>query len=200
MTAGVSAALATLTRLQGVAILVPLAFEYVRREGIRLPRTAREAVGLAAVPASALVYLAVRSLAGAEVIPTREPQLFARLVAPWENLLYSLQTIASGRFHQADLLNLAAFVLFALLTVLAWQRLPHRYTLYMAALQASYLVWFPPQMPLVSMTRHVLLFFPGFWLLAERVESASAQWLVLVPSTGPMICLTALFALGEWVG
>lgn len=199
MTAGVSAALATLTRLQGVALLVPLLYEYVRQEGARFPRNGREAGGLLAIPASALIYLALRSLVGAEVIPTREPQLFAKLVAPWENFLYSLQTIASGRFHQADLFNLAAFALFSLLTLLAWRRLPRSYTLYMAAGLALLSFRWVEGQPMNSMSRYVLGLFPGFMVLGWLGQGSIAHRIILYPSLALLLYLTGQFVIWGWV-
>lgn len=199
MTAGVSAAVATLARLQGVAILVPLLYEYVRREGMRFPRSGREIIGLLAIPASALLYLFLRLLVGAEVIPTREPQLFAKLVAPWENLLYSLQTIVSGHFHQADLLNLSALALFSVLTVLAWRRLPHRYALYMAAgLALLSLRWVEGQ-PLNSMSRYVLGLFPGFMVLGLLGRHPVAHRFILYPSVALFLYLLGQFVMWGWV-
>ena len=200
--AGVLGMLAALTRKEGgVALTLALLYLYLEKRQFQWRDMGRDLIWLGLVPLGYLAYLLLPALVLDR--PTGWDELTAlwglRLAPPWEQLAAGVQAALRWPIPLVPALDLLSTLGVSVLAVAAWRR-SRALALYMAALLASYLVWFPPQMPLVSMTRHVLMFFPGFWLLAERLESAGARRLVLVPSTILLIYLTALFALGEWVG
>ncbi len=114
-------ALAILTRLQGVVLLLPLAYCLWRaRSRIKIISAAATLIlpGLAV-----LVYLAIRAANGSEeIIPLTERSLNAKMVFPWENLIYPLRYIATGTFNYINILNLLVTLLFGGLLVFGWKK------------------------------------------------------------------------------
>jgi hypothetical protein len=165
--AGVAAFLATLTRLQAMALVVPLAYIYLRRFGFSRRALRPEALALGAAPAAALgfnLYLACRGLPSVQAGFAR--QWLSTLVVPGTDLLIVLRALVAGGMNFQRALSLGLTTLFLVLTYVAFQRLPREYGLYMAAMPLYTLSrhdlagW-----ALLSVSRHVLMLFPGFVLL-----------------------------------
>ncbi len=204
--AGALGAVASLTRGQGALLVLPLAYEYLHQRGLlpwsRLPRRGLDlsAIGPLLPLAGTLLFaqyvslvvgehrsaLGVLTLWGYEIVP------------PWDALTRSLDYIArpiNGGSAEVELFNLISLLGFGVLAVLAWTRLPRMYALYALASVALLMgrqMWFSP---LMSVSRYVVVIFPGFMvlgvLLAERRTAAALSLL-----TGGFL-LVALF--GYWV-
>jgi len=174
--AGVCAALATACRLQGLALLVPLAVEAVmdvRRRRSNDGERGRHGFHpghlgvLMPLGALALVLLylgAQTSLAGGFfAVETRYWSV--HLAAPWTVAAHSLQAIAGGG-HPEEVANLAVGILLLALLPVMWRRLPRSYTLYAAALAVP--LWFHENgySPMMSAGRFSSVIFPVFVLLA----------------------------------
>ena len=158
-------------------------------------------LGMLALPFCAgAFYLLLRAVVGeAFVVPTNEPQLNARLAPPWDNLLYAFQTMASGRFLIADVLNLGVFVLALFMLWRGWRELPREYPLYVAATLLVASARFVDTQPLNSMTRYVLTLFPLFMLLAWWSKARWVERAVVYISLPLNLYLTAQFLLWGWV-
>ncbi|MDE3090855.1 MAG: glycosyltransferase family 39 protein, partial [Chloroflexota bacterium] len=154
---------AILIRLQGIALFVPLAYTLWTARPIDQKLT--RVVSLA-LPAGAMVlYLFIRAVGGdAAVIPTSELSLFARLVPPWENYVYALQTFASGHFTAADILNFVITTLFLVFLVVGWRKLPIVYGLFAVTSVIVLTMRLVDTQPLNSMSRYALTLFPIFIL------------------------------------
>lgn len=201
--AGFWSFVAILTRLQGIALLAPLA--YCAWHSGRAQYASRKfpvaQLGMLALPFCAgAFYLLLRAVVGeAFVVPTNEPQLNARLAPPWDNLLYAFQTLASGRFLIADVLNLGVFVLALFMLWRGWRELPREYPLYVAATLLVASARFVDTQPLNSMTRYVLTLFPLFMLLAWWSKARWVERAVVYISLPLNLYLTAQFLLWGWV-
>lgn|GEM_PF-349978 len=205
--AGFWAFLAILTRLQGIALFAPLLYGVWQsaRKNARTRWDVR-AVSFAqmfmlALPMGAgAFYLGLRAWVGASaIVPTHEPQLNAHLASPWDNVWYAAQTLASGKFLLADVLNLCVFVLALFLLWRGWRVLPFEYSCYVAATLLAASVRYVDTQPLNSMTRYVLTLFPLFMLLAYWSKN---RWVerALVYSALPLsLYLSAQFFLWGWV-
>ncbi|MBI3287148.1 MAG: glycosyltransferase family 39 protein [Chloroflexi bacterium] len=191
--------LATLTRLQGWVLIFPLLYEFLQQQRGRVLRKG-DLLSLGLIPAAIVFYLGLRFAWGlGPLLPMEEPSLHARIVLPWENLLYSLQTLASGRFHQADLLNLGSAVLFALFIVYSWNQLPRSYHAYLiSGLLFLTMRWVETQ-PLNSLSRYVLGLFPAFMYLGQVGQNVIWHRVIVYSSLPLLLYLTGQFVLWGWV-
>lgn len=200
MIAGFLGFLAVLTRLQGLALFIPLCYEYLRHNNYRLRWSWDGLTGLLLIPFGAIFYLFLRYLVGGSpVIPTSEPQLFARLAPPWENLIYSARTLASGSFHQADLFNFAFTVLFLALLVLSWRRFSLSYHMYTIGTLVLATIRLVETQPLNSMSRYVLPLFPIFIYLGLLGTNSRVHRFIFYPSVTLLLYLSGQFAMWGWV-
>lgn len=190
--------LATLTRLQGLVLIFPLLYEYLKRRSLR--RLGRDGLALTLIPTSLAIYLGLRVLVGGTpFLPTAEPTLYAHLAPPWENVLYSLHTLVSGRFHQADLFNFLSLCLFATIIILSWRALPLSYNIYMVAGLVLLTLRVVETQPLNSLSRYVLGLFPAFIFLGIAGRRPMVNRLIVYPSLALLIYLCGQFAIWGWV-
>jgi hypothetical protein len=205
--AGFWAFLGILTRLQGVALFAPLLYwvwQTARKNSP--PRFDWRSISFAQIFMLALplvagaFYLLLRALAGeSAIVPTTEAALNARLVFPWDNILYAFQTLASGKFLLADVLNLLAFALAIFLLWRGWRFLPVEFSIYVAVtLIVASVRWVDTQ-PLNSMTRYVLTLFPLFMLLAYWSKNRWIERAVVYTSVPLGLYLSAQFLTWGWV-
>lgn len=196
--AALTAALATLTRTQGVFLALPIAWEALRRAGYLGhgghpgepgPRPAKAVAGVAAAAVPVLALLAwygwqVALLDPGRAGPAAQAPWGYRVALPWDALVASVTYIADrvpGPMGLVEGLNLLCFLAFVGLAV-AGRRLPASHTLYVApalVLYGARVMWF---LPLMSVSRYVLVLFPGFIVLGallERRPRAAVAWLVV---------------------
>jgi hypothetical protein len=86
------------------------------------------------------------------------------VVMPWQALATSF---ARARIDVVEALNLSSLLLMCGLTLLGLKRLPLPYTLYNAANIGIMLTRVEDAWPLMSVSRYVLVLFPGFLMLAQ---------------------------------
>lgn len=206
--AGVLAALAGATRLQGVFLLVALGVEYLaalRRESDparrRPPAVARDLGALAIGAAGPATYLAINWLTFGNPLQflTTQAEVFqVRTTVPWEalrNLVASVTSAPLGEFWATVYLApLAALVVLALAT--GWSLVGRGSRPGYAAYAALHLVSFSTLTWPISVPRYILTVFP----IALAVARLPA-WLA-----GPLLALstlllgvsTTLFVIGHW--
>jgi hypothetical protein len=158
-----------LTRLQGVALLLPMAYlmwkdaPFLRRPG--------HWFGAAIAGIGPLFYIYLRStLSVTSVVALNEPSLYARLVPPWTSYLYAMGTLLSGVFNYVDLLNWLSVTLFFILLLLGWRTVPVEFNLYAMFSLLIIITRVVETQPLMSMSRYSLTLFPAFHIisLADR--------------------------------
>jgi hypothetical protein len=217
---GIVAFLATLTRLQAVMLVVPLTYIYLCRCGLsRHTLCARtlcvrtlcartlsahtlcahtlrpEVLALAAAPAAALgynLYLAWRGLPSVQVGFAQ--QWHSTLAVPGTDLLIALRELLAGGVNMQRALSLGLVTLFLVLTGMAFRRLPPEYGLYMAAILLYTLSRHDVAgRALLSVSRHVLVVFPGFVLLGAAGRRHWRHRLILYPSLALYLFLMGVF-------
>src|SRR6266498_326680 len=161
---------AILTRLQGVALFVPML--YWAWKDRSLLRRLSYWFGLLVAGCSGFFYLYLRSLqVPSGAIPLTEAEWHARLVLPWETYWYAVKTLASGNATFIDALNWGVMTLFIVLLVWGWKRIPIEYNLYTAVSMLIILVRIVETQPLISASRYSLLLFPSFYALGLAGEN-----------------------------
>jgi hypothetical protein len=194
--AGLCAGLAVLTRLQGIVLLLPLVYGWLQSKSF----SKSGIVAIALPPVAALIYLVLRaSVAPVSVLPMNEPELSARLIPPWENYLYAITTLLSGRFILPDLLNFLAALLLVIAVVAGWRRLPMSLNLYNVGSLFLLTMRFVDTQPLNSLIRYSLAFFPVFVFLGSVGKNPWANRVILYAGFALNLYLTAQFVLWGWV-
>jgi hypothetical protein len=189
---------ALLTRLQGIALILPMLYMmWLDRPLLRKPA---HQVGLMLPGLGGLFYLYLRSQqATGNVIPLVESELHARLVPPWGNYWYAVETFLSGHFTLVDFLNWIAVTLFTILLVTGWRRIPTEYNLFTAASLLILLARLVETQPLVSMTRYTLTLFPAFFVLSLASEDSRVRRLIVYTFIPLNLYLSAQFFSWGWV-
>jgi hypothetical protein len=196
--AGFWAFCAILTRLQGVALIVPILYlMWIDRPFLRKPA---HWFGLALPGIGGLFYLFLRSRQiTSAAVPFVETDWHARLVPPWETYWYALRTLFSGRFTFIDLLNWAVVTLFIIMLIYGWRKIPLEYNLYTVFSLLIILIRIVETQPLISMSRYALTLFPTFFALSLAGENPWARRLILYTFIPLNLYLSAQFFSWGWV-
>jgi len=193
--AGILGFLASLTRLQGVILILPLLYFYFKRE--RQVRPALLALFL--IPLGSASFLLYQNSLGASLLDVYQSHLHAQFVLPWDNIIATIQKILSPEGNYINVVNLIVTFLFLAMTIISFRALPLTYGLYMA-LTMFVLLWRRTTgQPLVSMSRYVLALFPAFIIWGRWGENPWVNRLIVYPSIALLILLCAQFAFWAWV-
>jgi hypothetical protein len=190
-------AFAALTRLQGVLLVIPLAYMLWRDSAsMSLKKVTLRALPFALIPLSTLGFLGFSSLS---LLNTYQGTLHARFVFPWENIWATVSVLTSGMGSIVDALNL--IVTLGLLGMMfpVWKKLPLEYTLLSLLMLLAPMLRMTTTQPLVSMTRYALAVFPVFIVLAMWGKNPWVNRLVLYSSVLLQLYLSAQFILWGWV-
>jgi hypothetical protein len=208
-------ALAALTRLQGVLLVVPLAVVGFRfqvsgsRLEVQSSRITQYAIrhtqyairnmqyAILLIPLATFAFLAYTNLA---LLASYEGELHARFVLPWENLAAALALIVDGRASFVDGLNLLTTLGFGALLIAVWRALPREYAVYALLMYLAPLFRMTTLQPLVSMDRYVLAIFPAFIWLGARGQNAGVNRAIVYLSFPLQLYSSAQFVLWGWVG
>lgn len=197
--AGVWVSCATLIRLQGLALFLPLLYCLWKSKSTTNRYLALCCLGIAAL--GILTYLALRAaIAGGDnAIPLAESNLYAHLAFPWENFVSAFQTFVAGSMTHIDALNSAVALLFLGLIVGGWRYVPIEYSLYSVATYLLLTIRVVDTQPFNSMLRYVLTLFPCFYVLGRWGERPIPHRLILYLSILLLLFLSAQFWIWGWV-
>ena len=197
--AGVWGGMAALSRLSGAFLLVPLlyaawqALKTGDRRGWQAPFVA--SLGAAFYPLYVWIGLNQRPL----IILKAQYARGGKLFVPGWNLMVAAVRIAQGHLVEENLIELSFTVLFIILSVFIWKKLPRLYGIYTLTLLLFFLARLGSPQPLVSMGRYVLEIFPAFLVLACWGRKAWAQRLILYVFWSGWLFFSAQFAMWGWV-
>ncbi len=185
--AGAAAALAILTRSFGLALFIPLVYEYWRQA--RAGRGWRRDVVALMLPPLALAGLSVFAyvrFGDPAAFLSSQGLWFRHFSLPWESLWRGLSDVINQPLQYAadnmNLTNLAAALLFVLFAILVWRALPAVYCLYLDIGVLLALSSAASAEPLLSISRFVVVLFPAFMLLGlagARSRTFHLVWLLL---------------------
>lgn len=122
------------------------------------------------------------------------------MAMPWDNYFYALQTLVSGKFLVADVLNFLVTTLCVLALVIGWRALPSLWNLYAWASLIVLTMRVVETQPLNSMGRYVLTLFPIFALCGVWSKNSWVQRTLVYPGFALSLYLCAQFVLWGWVG
>jgi len=209
--AGAFGALASATRVSGVLLVLPLAYEYLRGRNFDLRRLDRGALGVVLVPTGLAAFMAYLALSVGDAMAfTQSQAAWQKIFTPWiwSGFLESLRQIlevqpAASFFEVHNVINVTIGGLFLVLSFVAARRLGASYGLYLAAFWLVTLV--SPAMangypvPLISLSRYVLALFPVFICLGIVGRRGEFHNAYMVLSTGILALFTIQFLTGGWI-
>jgi hypothetical protein len=193
--AGLAVFLATLTRLQAVVLVFPLACIYLRCFGLTKRALRLELLALAAAPIAVLGYNLYLAWCGLPSVQVGFAQQWHSIPAvPGTDLLIALRAFLTGELNFQRALSLGMIILFLVLTGMAFRRLPLEYGLYMVGILLYTLSRHDlAGRALLSVSRHMLVMFPGFMLLGEAGQRRWLHRLILYPSLALYLFLMGVF-------
>ena len=189
---------AILTRLQGVALVLPMFYLlWLERPFLR---TTTQWFGLVLPVLGGLTYLFLRFMYVTDnIVPLVEADLHARIGTPWESYWYAIQTVFSGHYVFVDILNLTVTTLFIILLIVGWKNIPLEYNLYVLFSLLIMLIRIVDTQPLNSMSRYSLTLFPSFFVFGLVGESPWIRRLIIYTFIPLNLYLSAQFFLWGWV-
>jgi Gpi18-like mannosyltransferase len=217
--AGLMAGLATLTRQQGVFLLIPLAWELWEFAGRTIKQALKQwAAWTAVVPVPlalsgwflyrlfflsdagvnandlhSFIYSAIISPSASQVVPMQ------RFIWPWQAFYFAFEKI----YHQPNIdiwVNTVLGILFLLMLAIAWKKMRMSYRLYaIGIVLISFSYYTGPTHPYMGILRHLFLGFTIFIGLAVTISKSWIRIISIVMSSIGMITLLTLFVLNTWV-
>jgi len=209
--AGLFGALASATRVTGVLLLIPLAYEYGRSHNFSWRRVDWGVLGLVLVPFGLFAFMAYLSWTVGDALAFSHNQAaWQKISTPWlwAGFLETVRQIVvvqpPASFFQAhNLIDGTLGGLFLVWTFFAARRLPASYTLYSVAFWLITLS--EPAMaggypvPLISLSRYILALFPIFLYMGMLGRHRAFHDTYLVLAGGMLALLTVQFIQGGWV-
>jgi Gpi18-like mannosyltransferase len=205
--AGAVGFFASLTRVEGVLLVVPFAIEWgvqywpsLQRGGVRAARALLDLVPAILIPLGLAVYMAYLWVLRADPLYFSHVQIHwnRHFAMPWVSLMNAFHKMAvatSGQTVANQSLEIAFTFLMIGVLVAGWKSLRPPYIAYMAL---SILVPMCTS-SLMSMPRFALVLFPMFAILARWGERPWVNNLILAFSLPLLGLFTVLFADWYWV-
>ncbi|OGO50538.1 MAG: hypothetical protein A2Z30_02130 [Chloroflexi bacterium RBG_16_64_43] len=200
--AGAWASLASLSRLPGALILVPVAWEALRA----FARTRKAyplaglALGLAGALAFPLYVWARLGLAPWAPLLAQAQRFGGGFTFPGVNLVHAIANAFGGPFFLTDGLDILFLLGAVALFIPVWRTLPRVYGIYYATYLALYLTRTGGTEPLVGMVRYVLVLFPAFLVVGAWGANRFANRVVVYSGLAGLLFMSASFALWIWMG
>ncbi|MGI8968804.1 MAG: mannosyltransferase family protein [Chloroflexota bacterium] len=209
--AGVFGGLAAATRVTGILLVLPLLYEYLRSRNFSPRRLDVGLLTILLVPAGLAAFMVyLQANVGDALAFTHSQVGWQKLFTGrlWAGTLESLRQIfvvqPRASFLQAhNVFNLVLGIFCLGCSILAARRLPLAYGLYLGvfwlvtlaspALATGYPV------PLVSLSRYVVILFPVFMYLGAGGRNRTIHDTYLVLSVGLLALFTVQFITGGWV-
>jgi hypothetical protein len=205
--AGLAGFLASMTRLTGWILVVPLAFEYFRRVDRSSWRAesrqlllSHHSPAILLPPLGLLAFLGLRQLLGLPPIGQIYENFWLQTTGfPGVDLITAVNKMAAG--NARFVLYIDFFCVFFLLatTLVAFRRLGPTYGLYSAMLLVFMLLPTSAQKPLFSFSRYALAFFPTFMILGIAAKNPWNHRLIFYLSVALLLYLSGQFFVWGWV-
>ncbi|MFC2063914.1 hypothetical protein ACFLXB_02330 [Chloroflexota bacterium] len=198
--AGFAALLAFLTRIPGIFLVIPLAYAGWKawRRGDRKGWVSLIVMGLG----TAVWYTYQWFVLGAAPTAILEAQekRGGYMTLPGLNLLEAGRRILEGWLAPINAIELFFTLVFIILTILVWKKLPRVYGLYAVSLMLFFLMRMGYPHPLVGMMRYTMEIFPVFFLFAEWGGRQGSNRTIVYPFLAGLLFFSAQFASWGWVG
>lgn len=202
--AGVASFLAGLTRLHGPLLVVPLAYEYMRQRNFRLRDIRADVIGVTGGAWGVLAFMGYLGLQFGEPMAYFQVQglFFNRKMAagafpsfPGTTLANYLTGFVTTPPSTETTIEIVILILFLILTLEAWVRLPRMYGVYMLTMSLFVLA----SGDLNGLPRYSTPVFPIFMalgLMGRRLWADRAILILMILAQG---ILALMFSNGYWI-
>jgi hypothetical protein len=198
--AGVFGLLASLTRLTGWILTVPLAFEYLQRRQFALRLVRPNVIAVLLPLLGILGFLIYRSMIGLPPISQIYEVFWHQTTwIPGADLLEAVRQILSGGAPFTLHFDFFCALLLAAATAATFRRLTPTYGLYMTAMLFFMLLPTSQVKPLFSFSRYALAFFPMFMWFGVLGEKSWLNRAILYPSVALYLYFSGQFFMWGWV-
>ena len=204
LAAGALGLLASLTRLTGWGLVIPLGYEYLRHRDFDWRRI--EWRGLAAFlpPLGLVLFVGWRHLVSLPPLSDVYRQFWFQTTGlPGADIFRSLVTAFTGVGARAGevtlILDLATVALLAVTTMMVFRRLGVSYGLYNVMMLLFMFLPASELKPLYSFSRYALAFFPTFMVLGAAGRNPWINRLILYPSIALYLYFSGQFFIWGWV-
>ncbi len=169
---GIFGFLASLTRMQGVILFIPMIYMYFDKRGFSIRNADRNILCLFLIPLGLLTFLAYDyAITGDPFIQFYTQSKFGRhLSMPWEGFASSLDAIIksnNGFVIFYNIYNISLAMIFLLLTLISYKTINKEYSIYVVL--SLVLPLFSTTLQAIS--RFNLMLFPVFIIMAKLSEN-----------------------------
>lgn len=198
--AGALGGIATLSRSPGILIVIPLSYAATCkwRQGKRITPFVAPIFAIAMstfFPIYAWISIKATIFDIAYAVGRG-----GYLTIPGLNIFQSFRRIVTNQLPIENLFELSFTLLFVVLTVLVWIKLPRIYGLYSATMILFFLSRMGDPQPLVSMARYVLEIYPAFVILALWGRNPKIHRVIFYCSAIGLLFMAGQFAIWGWIG
>lgn len=199
--AGVFGMTAGLTRNLGVLLLIPLVYEYLADIKFQLRQVKPDILWLGLVPVGPAVFMAYLWRVLGNPLAFLDAQKFwhRTFAFPWQSFYRACDNVVKGVQPGRNFLDLIFTVIVVLLIILAVRKTRFSYLLYMLIGAALPLTSSAPHAGLYSMPRLILVLFPMYIVMADRVKNRTLISFIYVLFTGTLIYFSVIFSYSCWV-
>jgi len=187
-------AMAALTRGIGILLFIPLIYMWWVQGA---SRHWRDTFAIFLVPLGVLSYL---GFTGLSAFNSYRNAWHAGFALPWQHFSDFVMLIVNHRLLPVDIFNMLTTVLFGILCLFIWLRLPRELGLYSISMYLLPLFGINPGQPFVSMARYVIVIFPAFILLGQWGGNSWINRMILYLSFPAALYFSAQFWMWGWVG
>ncbi len=198
--AGVAGLLASLTRLTGWVLVVPLGYEYARQKTFNWRLIRLDVIAITLPLLGALGFLVYRLLVGLPNIDLIYRTYWYQTTGiPGLDLITALRQMMAGGAAFRLFFDFFCGILLIVTTVVAFRRLGVTFGLYSTMLLLFMLLPVSELKPLYSFSRYTLVFFPTFILMAIAGRNPWANRLIAYPSIALYLYFSGQFFMWGWV-
>lgn len=198
--AGIAGLLASLTRLTGWILVVPLGYEYMRQRSFDWRRVRLDVLAVSLPLLGAVAFLAYRWLVGLPNIDLIYREYWHQITGfPGLDLITALRQMVAGGAAFRLYFDFFCAILLIVTTILSFRRLGVTFGLYSAMLLLFMLLPISELKPLYSFSRYTLVFFPTFILLAKAGHNPWSHRLIAYPSLALYLYFSGQFFMWGWV-
>jgi hypothetical protein len=198
--AGSLGLLASLTRLTGVVLLFPLAYEYLSRRDFKFSKVDFAGTSIFLPLAGIAGFVLWRVYAGLPSLSQIYDKYWYQTTGiPGTDMIRALEKMLRGEAAFTLFFDLFCALLLIVTTIAAFQKLGPTFGLYSAGLLLFILLPSSDLKPLFSFSRYTLAFFPTFMIMSQFAKTPWRERIVVYPSIALMLYFSGQFFMWGWV-
>jgi hypothetical protein len=198
--AGSLGLLASLTRLTGVVLLFPLAYEYLYRRDFKISKIDRVSISIFLPLVGIGGFLLWRSYAGLPPLNQIYEQYWYQTTGfPGTDMIKAVVRVFQGKAAFTLFFDFFCALLLIVTTIAAFRSLRPTFGLYSAGLLLFILLPTSDLKPLFSFSRYALAFFPTFMIMSQFAATPWRKRIVIYPSVALMLYFSGQFIMWGWV-